>query len=359
MKKIKLKQIDLFPIFLIMLSFGLSGCFKGNISVDVKPNGSGIVNISFGMTQQAKAFLSSEGINPLQDIEQSMSDGSGGDLIDADVTKWIDGDYEWAKVEKKFKNFDDINNFILNRSLFNHFSLTRKPGIFQNEFILDAELAALDTDIPSDNSGIDPYAFIEMSFSARLPGKLTEANGFVDKNDPNLVVWNVEGYQTVSVKTRSVTWNWLNIFGILIGGLLFVLLGIYALGGFDSILNARSQNKKPLLQPQQSLQPQNEKALSSHQQILQPQNERTSYIVDFNIEDLLMQINTRVLNSVGQFNKKSGEIALTWNGNDGKQRFIVVKDLENNQISINGQVCLATRESVKSELINALNIQKT
>jgi hypothetical protein len=243
--------------------------------------------------------------------------------------------------------------------LFNHFSLTRKPGIFQNEFILDAELAALDTDIPSDNSGIDPYAFIEMSFSARLPGKLTEANGFVDKNDPNLVVWNVEGYQTVSVKTRSVTWNWLNIFGILIGGLLFVLLGIYALGGFDSILNARSQNKKPLLQPQQSLQPQNEKALSSHQQILQPQNERTSYIVDFNIEDLLMQINTRVLNSVGQFNKKSGEIALTWNGNDGKQRFIVVKDLENNQISINGQVCLATRESVKSELINALNIQKT
>jgi len=358
MKKIKLKQIVLLPIFLIMLSFGLSGCFKGNILVEVKPNGSGVLNISFGMTQQAKALLSSQGTNPLQDIEQSMSDGSGSTPTDVNVTKWKDGDYEWAKAEKEFDNLDDINNVLLNGSLFNYFSLIRKPGIFQDEFILDAELAALNTDTPSDNSGIDPSAFIEMSFSARLPGKLTEANGFVDINDPNLVVWNMEGYQTVSVKTRSVTWNWLNVFGILTGGFLFVLLGIYALGGFDSILKPRSQNKKHLSQLQQSFQPQNGIPLPIYQQPLQPQNERTRYIVALNIEDLLLQINTRVLNSGGQIYKKSGEISLAWKDKDGKQRFIVVKELGNNQISINDQVCLAIRESVKSEMINALRRQK-
>lgn len=358
MKKIKIKRTAFLTFFLLILSSGLSGCFKGNISVDVKANGSGVVSIAFGMTQQAKALISSQGTNPLQDIEQSMSDGSGSTPTDVKVTKWMEGDYEWTKAEKEFKNLDEINKVILNRSLFNHFSLTRKRGIFQDKFILDAELDALNSDIPSDDSGIDPSAFIEMSFSARLPGKITETNGFIDANDPNLVKWNVEGYQTVSVKATSVTWNWLNIFGILVGGFLFVLFGIYALGGFDSILYPQSQNKKPLPQRQQSLQPQNEKPLPQRQQPLQLQNERISYIVDLNIEDLLLQINTRALNSAGQFYKKSGEIALVWKDNNGKQRFIDVKELGNDQISINGQVCLATRESVKKELINALNKQK-
>ena len=343
MKKLKIKRIALLPIFLLILSIGLSGCFKGNISVVVKPNGSGVVSISFGMTKEAKSLISSQGTNPLQDIEQSMSAESGSSPTDVKVTKWMEGDYEWAKVEKEFKKLDDISKVVLNRTLFNYFSLTRKRGIFQDEFILDAELNALNKDVPADNSGIDPYSFIDMSFSARLPGKLTEANGFVDTNDPNLVVWNIEGYQTVSVKTRSVTWNWLNIFGVLTGVFLLALLGAYALGGFDSILYPKSQNKKPLPQ---------------YKQPIQPQNERTSYIVDLNIEELLLQINTRVLNSAGQFFKKSGEIALVWKDNNGNRRFIDVKELGDNQMSINGEVCLPTRESVKSELVNALNRQK-
>jgi len=357
MKKIKNIRTALLPFFLLILSFGLSGCFKGNISVDVKANGSGVVSIAFGMTQQAKALISSQDTNPLQDIEQSMSDESGSTPTDVKVTKWMEGDYEWTKAEKEFKNLDEINKVILNRSLFNHFSLTRNRGIFQDKFILDAELDALNSDIPSDDSGIDPSAFIETSFSTRLPGKITETNGFIDANDPNLVKWNIEGYQTVSVKATSVTWNWLNIFGILVGGFLFVLFGIYALGGFDSILYPRPQNKKPLPQNQQPLQPQNIKPLPQRQQLPHSQNEKISYIVDLNIEDLLLQINTRALNSAGQFYKKAGEIALVWKDSNGKQRFIDVKDLGNNQVFINGQVCSATKESVKTELINALKKQ--
>lgn len=358
MKTIKFKRIAILSILLFMLSFGLTGCFKGNFSVDVKPNGSGVVSVSFGMTQQAKALSSSQGTNPLQDIEQSLSNGSGVAPTDVTVTNWMEGDYQWTKAEKKFKSLDEINKVALDRSLFNNFSLIRKRGVFQDEFILDAELGALFDDLPYDNSGIDPSAFIEMNFSARLPGKLIEANGFIDANDPNLIVWNVEGYRTVSVRASSVTWNWLNIFGILAGVFLFVLFGVYALGGFDSILYPQSQNKKPLPQQQRSLQLQNEKPLAQRQQPLQLQNEKTSSIVDLNIENLLLQINTRTLNSAGQFYKKSGEIALVWKDNNGKQRFIDVKDLGNNQISINGQVCLATIENAKSELINALQKQR-
>jgi hypothetical protein len=352
-----LKTISLFLV-LIAIALSLSGCFKGNITVDVKPNGSGVVSMAFGMTQQAKALVLSQGTNPLQDIEQSMSDGSGSTPTNVKVTKWMEGDYEWTKAEKEFKNLDEINKIIVNCSLFNNFSLTRKRGIFQDKFILDAKLDSLNSDIPSDDSGIDPSAFIEMSFSARLPGKITETNGFIDASDPNLIKWNVEGYQTISVKAISVTWNWFNIFGILVGGFLFILFGIYALGGFYSILYPKSQTKKPLPQRQQSLQPQKKEPLPQHQYPLQPQNEITSYIVCLNIEDLLLQINTHALNSAGQLYKKSGEIALVWKDNNGKQRFIDVKDLGNNQISINGRVCSATKENVKTELINALKRQK-
>lgn len=358
MKKIKCKRIVLLFFILFIFSFGLSGCFKGNILVEIKSNGSGVVSIAIGLTQQAKSLLASQGVNPLQEIEESMSDESGNISADVKVTKWMDGDYEWAKAEREFKNLDEINEVILNRTLFDHFSLSRKRGVFQDRFILDAKINALNSDIPSDDSIIDPYAFIDMSFSAKFPGKIKEANGFVDTNDPNLITWNVEGYQSVSVNATSVTWNWLNISGISICVFLFVLFSIYSVGGFDSILYARSQIRKPLTQSQEQIHPQNEKPTLQYQQPFESQNSETSEIIDLNIEDLLMQINTRALNSAGQFYRKSGEIALVWKDANGKQRFIHVKELGNNQISINGQMCLAIRENVKAELITTFKRQK-
>jgi hypothetical protein len=43
----------------IVATIGLTGCFKGEVSIDVMPNGSGNLSLAFGMTQQAKTFLSS------------------------------------------------------------------------------------------------------------------------------------------------------------------------------------------------------------------------------------------------------------------------------------------------------------
>ena len=114
-------------------------------------------------------------------------------------------------------------------------------------------------------------------------------------------------------------------------------------GNFNSVLSSQSQDKK---------------SLSKRQHTLQSKNEKTSYIVKLNIEKLLLHINTRALNSAGKIYKKTGQIALVWKDDTGKQRFIDVKELKNNQIFINGQVCLTTRESIKSELINALNKQR-
>jgi len=66
----------------------------------------------------------------------------------------VDGrDYNWVSASKKFSNLDEINQVMENKTLFKRFSLTRNRGIFQDEFTLDAELSALNIEMPSNDTG--------------------------------------------------------------------------------------------------------------------------------------------------------------------------------------------------------------
>src|SRR4030095_4628631 len=103
----KIKRTTILCIVGIIATLGLTGCFKGEVSVDVKPNGSGILSLAIGMTQQAKALASSQGTDPLQDINKSLANGAS-TAKDVKVTTWIDGDYEWTKAEKVFASPDEI-----------------------------------------------------------------------------------------------------------------------------------------------------------------------------------------------------------------------------------------------------------
>jgi len=175
-----IKRTFILWVAAIITTFGLTGCFKGEISVDVKQNGSGVISVAIGMTQQAKALAASQGTDPFQDMKKSLADGTGA-TQDVKLTTWIDGDYEWAKAEKEFANLDEISKVLNDKELFNNFSLSRNRGFFQDEFNLDAEFAPLNSNTPSENdSGVDPSAFIQMSFSAHLPGKIIETNGLRD-----------------------------------------------------------------------------------------------------------------------------------------------------------------------------------
>jgi hypothetical protein len=243
----RIKQNILLGVFAFLVAIGLTGCFKGEISVDVKENGSGLIGIALGMTQQAQALLSSQGTNPLEQIQKSLSEQVGlpGDVT---VSSWVEDEYEWVKVEKGVKSVDEINMVFADNEIFKSFSLTRTGGLFQNEFILVAELNPLSNAAPSGESvQIDPAAFIQMRFSLRLPGKIEETNGFVDINDSNRMVWTMQGSQPVPIKARLVTWNWLNIIIIAGGGVLIVFSGISAVG---FLLYKSSQKTKQRLEPQ-------------------------------------------------------------------------------------------------------------
>src|SRR5436190_1196533 len=136
----KIKRTLILCIVGVVATVGLTGCFKGEVSVDVKPNGSGILSLAIGMTEQAKALVASP---------------------------------------------DEINKALSGNELFNRFVLTRSHGLLRDEITLDAEFAPMNSNASGNDSGVDPSAFIKMTFSARLPGKIIETNGLTDINDPN------------------------------------------------------------------------------------------------------------------------------------------------------------------------------
>ena len=333
----KIKRTLILCIVGVFVTVGLTGCFKGEISVDVKPNGSGILSLAIGMTQQAKALAASQGTDPLQDLNKSLANGNNR-AKDVKVTTWIDGDYEWTKAEKAFASADEINKALSGNKLFNRFVLTRSHGLLRDEITLDAEFAPMNSNTLGNDSGVDPSAFIQMTFSARLPGKIIETNGLTDINDPNRIVWDMASKQPVSIKARSGAWNWTIIFAIS-GFLLF--LGVVLVGGVASFAYARLQKSKNWKndQPVASL----------------PIAE-----MDFaalGIEKLFSQINEKVLDSVGQIQKRPGAIALIWKDTHNQERTIDVKVLEGNQVSINNQVYPATKKDTQEGIIATLRNQ--
>lgn len=360
MRAFNIKRNILFCMISTMMVIGLTGCFKGNISVDVGWSGVTKVTVALGMTQQAQSMIASQGENPFQDMKRTMADQAGNIPVGVEVKQWREGDYDWMSAANTFYSLDQVNAVMADKTLFNHFSLTRNRGIFLDEFVLDAELAALGADMPSNEFGIDPTTFINMGFSARLPGTIVESNGFTDMEDPNLLTWNAQGYQKVSIRARSLSPNPINISVMLVAILGLFIFGVYAFGGFDYLF---APKKNPYyVQPGQRALPQSQPVLPQQQPALpspsQPALKTTNYIVDLGVEDLLNQVNTRMLNSKGEIRKQPTEIALLWKDEQGLQRFIYVKDFGNGGIGINGTNYPATVDNVKAGIMNVLQKQK-
>jgi hypothetical protein len=236
-------------VVLLMVVVGTSGCFKADISVTLKANGSGILGVAVGVTQQAKALLSSQGgDDPLKSLQDQLSQQGGQKAEDVAVTKWVDGDYEWMKAERPFRNLDEINALMGQNQMFNRFSLTRNRGFLQDEYVLDAELNKINDKMPGGGEGInldiDPAAFIGIKFTAVLPGKIVESNGFADAENPHQLSWTAQGNQVVPIQAKAVVWNWLVILVLLLGIGLILALGIAALVLFV-FKDARKKQSSP------------------------------------------------------------------------------------------------------------------
>jgi len=330
-------------IAVILATIVLTGCFKAEVSIEVKPNGSGILGLAFGVTQQAKALLARDGEDPSQTIMKSL--GNGNDVPkDVTVSSWIDGDYEWTKAEKEFANLDEINSVLETNAMFKEFSVTQSHGLLRDIYFLDAELTPMNSNILgndlANDSKIDASSFIQISFSARLPGKIIETNGIRDVNDASRIVWSAANEKAVSIHARSIAWNWISILAIL-GSVL--MLGSMVVGSIGYVFYARSQKNKKMNKAEQSMSVP-----------IPATNVPAINFDDRGIEKLFVDINEKVLNQEAQVRKGSGEIALVWRNKLNHERLIEIRAFEGNQIWINGQVYPANKKDVRAGILDTL-----
>lgn len=343
------RKVFLF-VLACLLALILTSCgnFHLNLqeTIDVNADGSGTMGVALGMTQELKSLLSSQGANLTQELSSSLSKGSA-DGSNVKVTQWVDGDYSWVKAEKDFKSLNELNNSMQSNSVFQHFMITKTVGILQDEFTLDAELAPLSR-VQNPNNGsslIDPSAFIQFQVSVSLPGQVTQTNGVVNANDPAHMVWDIQSKQPVSMNATSTTWDWLNIgaisFGFIVGaiGLVVLLIGLAPsmFGSSGKYLNQTA--KRSSVEPASS-----NPILDLHDDVLE----------GLGIDDLLRQVNIRVLHNIGRIYKKPNEMILMWNDSNSQQRFIDIEARGDGTILIDGQTLPATRESAKSGILAAM-----
>lgn len=218
--KLSNKFIKLLVCFVLTLP--LAGCFKAEIFVDIHPNGSSTVAGSVGLNSQAKAFLSMGGEN----IEEELF-GLNSNDESTRTSRWVDGEYEWVKIERDFETIEELNNAVKDSESLDHFYITRKTGLFQNQIILDGEFDLSSTgESEIDFLGLLTSDMINIRFLARMPGTIQEHNGLTDINDPNMLVWTLNFDGVTSIHAKSVTWNYLNIGLIAAGFLLLAILVI-------------------------------------------------------------------------------------------------------------------------------------
>ena len=353
MRATNIKRTILSIAISLLMSFLLTGCFKGNISVDIKWDGSADVSVALGMTPQAMALISSsnQGTNPFQDMRTSLADSSGMIPSGVQVKQWNDGDYNWMSATKNFSDFNQVNQIMENKKIFNNFSLSRKSFLIVDEYELDAEMAPLASDVSSADTTIDPSTFITMTTSASFPGVILDSNGFQDSKDQNLYTWTAEGHQAVPITIKSLSVDWLGMFILILVVLGVTLLGIYAFGGFDFIFHPKKKVLNVVPQNQSNSQLSSSMPLESRRQ-------PPDCMVELGIEDLLNQVNSRAVNSMGEFRRRPGEMALIWKDAADQQRFIDIKDLGNRQISVNGKNYPATKDNAKAGIMEALKNQK-
>lgn len=378
MQIIKRFSLNRLPIFfiLITIALSLSGCFKVRVAVDVKPDGSGTVGVSMGMTSQAKALIASQGEGDLiQSLAKDISE-SPNNPNDVKITRWTEGDYEWVQGEVAFNDLTDLNERMSRIDYFEYFSITKKLGLFRDSFVLNARLKPL-LDSTDTSSGIDPSAFIEMQMMIHLPGDVIETNGVFDGKDSTNMIWTVNSKQAVTMQATSETWNWLNI-GIFatLGVLGILAVGIVAIFMFTEkpkkkvipaiarksaaqLPNPTQNSNTGIVSAKRHPQPINTSNSDTSGDLLIPETHDTltpNWLVAIGARSLLNDVNHFMLKDVGIIHESENEIYLEWFSVSGKSDMqgVHIMLISQQEIKINGQIFPATHEGLKLGIATCL-----
>jgi len=222
-------------VFLLGAALLLSGCFKVNARIEVRPDGSGQWLIGWAMNQDLRRWSSSsEGsqLDTAELLKRFQGEGISLTAQDLKVREWTEGDFVWQEVSLPFRNPEELNTLAMRSELFESFELKRQPGVVRDRFELRAALKSIEKitqPAASQQSNsmftFDPSLWFEMQVQVTMPGEVVQTNGSFLKDQPNVVVWRPLAKQDATLEMISESSNPTGVV------LLILFVGIVAGGG--------------------------------------------------------------------------------------------------------------------------------
>jgi len=213
----------------------LSGCFKVNTQIEVRPDGSGQWLIGWAMSRDLRRWSSSsEGsqINTAELLKRFQGEGISLTAQDLKVREWTEGEFVWQEVILPFRNPEELNALAMRSELFESFELKRQPGVVRDRFELRAVLKSIEkitqpaaSQRSTSMLTLDPSLWFEMQVQVTMPGEVIQTNGSFLKEQPNAVIWRPLAKQDMALEMISESSN---PTGVL---LLILFVGIVAGGG--------------------------------------------------------------------------------------------------------------------------------
>lgn len=350
---------------MILLTLFLSGCITANTSIVVNSDGSGEIVTTMGFPNQFVALMASKDIDPVTELRRSLLRQLG---YKVDPDQWNDSEFEWLQLTRLFNNAYELNDFLVKQTFVERFHLQHQRHFLKDQFILDAQFTFDQSsnpfaDVMRDDptfSNFDSSAPLDSSISLRLPGRILESNGDVDKATKT-ILWETNDSNTVEIYARSENWNMLSITLTIV----LVIIATVLIGAIVILLMRLRKKRKPDVEDEvvsqrlvESIQVEEEE----EQDVPAPPKEPTPVIPPSKIlamvgaRELLDQVNTHVLHNRGNISTGKGAIRLVWRDqhDEAVTRGIMITVKDAKTILINGVPFPATRDAARQGLISCL-----
>ena len=288
-----MKKRLLHLVVLVILVFSLTGCIKFNATMEIKKDKS----LDFSIIYAFDTSLVDENQikNAFKDSDKKELEKNGFTL-----TNYSDGKMKGYTISKKVKNIDEISSS--NEVKYNLSGMAEKDkssgsmfkvekGFLKNKYVAKFEFSAVNDAISGDNdelennteedteltkcmpgdpntkcggetnednsntdlSGLtDMMNSMDMSFNVKLPYSAISSNAHTKNDNNKNLYWNLASNDFKNVEFTFALYNMTNIYIILGGVVLVILLGIFALtrkkknkddnGGIEQPITSVEQN---------------------------------------------------------------------------------------------------------------------
>jgi len=194
-------------LILILACFLLTGCFRGEIWIDIHPDGS--ADLSYRMM----------GGEPI--TNEMKTEAQQNDLVVKDVQE---GQMKGIQVNGHFRNAQELSSLkIYDTTLFGR-GLIVERGWFSDTYFIDSNIHPQRKN-PGEKK--DSYSDVYLKLVLNFPSPAEAQNATQVYNEGKTLGWNLLFEKDNPIQVKVKVWKWERIFAAIIGTIIILSGGIY------------------------------------------------------------------------------------------------------------------------------------